>query len=76
MGEKNWLESMNSQMWLKQVQETNQYTEKFGVTLSQKDTEILLAERNNVLRAERRVELGSSILPKIIYTFCDSAYIR
>lgn len=43
MGEKNWLEIMNNQMWLKQVQETNQYTMQFGLSLSNEDDEILLA---------------------------------
>lgn len=75
MGEKNWLEIMNNQMWLKQVQETNQYTMQFGLSLSNEDTEILLAEKNNILKVERRVEFGQSILPQIIYVFCDSAYI-
>lgn len=72
---KNWLEIMNNQMWLKQVQETNQYTMQFGLELSKEDTEILLAEKSNTLKAERRVEFGQSILPQIIYVFCDSAYI-
>jgi len=75
MGEKNWLELMNEEMWLKQVQETNRHTEQFGLTLSQKDAELLLAEKNDILKSERRVEFGRSILPQIIYTFCDSAYI-
>lgn len=75
MGEKNWLEIMNNQMWLKQVQETNQYTMQFGLSLSNEDSEILLAEKNNILKVERRVEFGQSILPQIIYVFCDSAYI-
>lgn len=43
MGEQNWLELLNNQTWLKQVQATNQYTEKFGLALSEKDTELLLA---------------------------------
>ena len=72
MGEQNWLELLNSQTWLKQVQATNQYTEKFGLALSEKDTELLLAEKNNTLKAERRVEFGQSILPQIIYAFCDT----
>jgi len=75
MDEKNWLELMHDQMCLKQVQETNQYTAKFGLSLSQEDTEILLAEKNRILKEERRIELGQSILPQIIYTFCDSAYL-
>ena len=73
MDGQNWLELLNGQTWLKQVQETNQYTEKFGLVLSEKDTELLLAEKNNTLKAERRVEFGQSILPNIIYEFYDSS---
>lgn len=72
---KNWLEIINGQLWLKQIQETNQYTEKYGLKLSEKDAEILIAEKANALKAERRVEFGQSVLPQIIYAFCDSAYI-
>lgn len=75
MGVENWMELMDGQMWLEQVRETNQYTEKYGLTLSAEDAEILLAEKDRILKAERRVEFGQSILPQIIYTFCDSSYI-
>ena len=75
MGEQNWLELLHSHTWLKQVQATNQYTEKFGLALSEKDTELLLEEKNHTLKAERRVEFGQSILPQIIYAFCDSSFI-
>ena len=66
MDGQNLLELLNSQTWLKQVQETNQYTENFGLVLSEKDTELLLTEKKSTLKAERRVEFGPSILPKII----------
>lgn len=75
MGEQNWLEVMNCQLWMKQIEETNLYTEKYGLKLSEKDTEILIAEKSNTLKAERRVEFGQSILPQIIYAFCDSTFI-
>lgn len=75
MGERNWLELMNSQMWLKQVQETNQYTEQFGLVLSEKDVRLLLVEKKDILKMQQRVEFGQSILPQIIYTFCDSSFI-
>ncbi len=75
MEERNWLEFMNSQTWLKQVQAVNQHTEKYGLTLSEKDAELLLAERNHALKEERRVEFGQSILPQIIYAFCDSSFL-
>lgn len=75
MGAENWMELMDGQMWLEQVRETNQYTEKYGLALSEEDAELLLAEKNQILKNERRVEFGQSILPQIIYTFCDSSYI-
>ncbi len=75
MNGQNWLELMNSQLWLEQVRRTNQYTEEFGLALSEKDAELLLAEKNHVLKAEQRVEFGASILPQIICTFCDSSFI-
>jgi hypothetical protein len=75
MDGQNWLELLNRQTWLQQIQEINQYTEKYGLTLSEKDTEILLAEKNHTLRTEQRVEFGQSILPQIIYAFCDSSFI-
>lgn len=75
MEDKNWLDILNGQIWLKQIQETNQFTEKYGLRLSERDAKILIAEKKNVLQAERRVEFGQSVLPQIIYAFCDSAYI-
>lgn len=75
MEKKNWLEIMAGQMQLNQIMDTNNYTGEFGLALSHEDTEVLILERQNVLKSERRVEFGQSILPKIIYTFCDSAYI-
>lgn len=75
MDGQNWLALMNAQTWLKQVRETNRYTEKFGLTLSETDTELLLAEKNHTLKAQRRVEFGQGILPQIIYAFCDSSFL-
>ncbi len=75
MDGQNWLELMNSQQLLKQVKKTNQYTEEFGLTLSEKDAELLLAEKNRILKSEQRIEFGSSILPQMIYIFCDSSFI-
>lgn len=74
MGE-NWMERMDSRMWLSQVQETNRYTEKYGLVLSEEDTALLLSEKNRILKTEQRVEFGQGILPRIICEFCDSAYI-
>lgn len=75
MEEKNWLELMSKQTQVKEVLARNRDTEKFGLALSEREAQLLVAERGEVLRKERRVEFGQGILPKIIDTFCDSAYI-
>lgn len=76
MEKQNWLEIMQGQAQLKQVEETNQYTEQFGLVLSEQDAKLLVAEKNNILKKERRVEFGATVLPQIIRTFCSSPYIR
>ncbi len=75
MNKQNWLELLSNQTWMKQVQETNEYTLKYGLTLSEQDTALLLEEKKRVLREERRVEFGPGILPQIIYAFCDSSFL-
>ncbi len=75
MDGQNWPALMNGQLWLKQVRETNRYSERFGLTLSEEDMELLFTERNLALKAEQRVEFGQSILPQIIYAFCDSSFL-
>lgn len=75
MEQKSWLEEMNRQNLVRQVLETNCYTQKYGLVLRKEDAALLAQERANVLKAERRVEFGQSIMPKIIYTFCDSSYV-
>ena len=43
--------------------------------LSEQDAKILAQERKSTLIEQKRVEFGESILPRIIYEFCDSAFI-
>ena len=73
--DENWLELLSQKTWLKKVQETNGYTEKFGLILSEEDTKLLYAERMHVLKTQQRAEFGQGILPQIIYIFCDSDFI-
>ena len=75
MGQKDWLDIMSKQTQIRQVLDTNGYTEKYGLVLCAEEAELLAEERVNVLKSERRIEFGQRILPKIIYAFCDSAYI-
>lgn len=71
----NWLELLQNTNQLARVTETNQYTKQFGLTLSEQDAQLILDNRKAALREQRRVEFGESIVPKIIYEFCDSNYI-
>lgn len=71
----NWLELLQNTNQLARVTETNQYTKQFGLTLSEQDAQLILDNRKATLREQRRVEFGESIVPKIIYEFCDSNYI-
>lgn len=60
---------------IKSVLETNQYTNQFGLTLSEEDTKLLVKERNNTLKEQQRVEFGEGILNRLIFAFCDSDFI-
>ena len=66
---------LNSKNQLSKVMETNQYTEQFGLTLTEEEGKLLVLERMNSLKTHQRIEFGTGILPKLIYEFCDSAYI-
>lgn len=70
----NWL-ILLEQTQIQKVMESNQYTKQYGLTLTEQDAKVLAQERKNILMEHKRVEFGESILPRIIYEFCDSAYI-
>ncbi len=53
----------------------NEYTSCYGVSLTEEDVRELAAFRKETLKSEERLELGKSILKKLIYEFCDSPYI-
>ena len=72
--EKNWIELMRKDQ-LAKVMETNRTSNKYGLSLSEQDAELILAERGNVLKVQKRVEFGGGITSRIIYEFCDSDYI-
>lgn len=75
MEQKNWLEEMTKGTLTAQVLATNRYTQKYGLVLEKEDAALLAQARTDVQRAERRIEFGAGILPKIIYAFCDSGYL-
>ena len=57
------------------VIKTNETTERFGLSLTEQDAKLILAERKNALAEQKRIEFGEGIATKIIYEFCDSEYI-
>lgn len=73
--EKDWLQGVSQEVQVQRIVETNEYTGKYGLTLSEQDAELLLRGRQECLKAQRRVEFGEGILPKLIFCFCDSPYI-
>ncbi|MDF2608827.1 MAG: hypothetical protein K0R92_301 [Lachnospiraceae bacterium] len=76
MNEETFLRHMgNSQYQVEKVIKCNDYSKKFGVSLSEQDALTLLEARKGSLKKQERIELGESILPKLIFTFCDSPYI-
>lgn len=60
----------------KEIRVCNNFTEKFGLTLSEEEINELVDCRKTSLKESGRVEFGGGILPKLIYAFCDSPYIE
>ncbi|MDF2886134.1 MAG: hypothetical protein K0R23_519 [Lacrimispora sp.] len=75
MDNDKWLVQGDDRVSLAKLNAANEFTEKFGLKLSEEDGELLLTERKNILKKQERVEFGEGILPKLIFAFCDSPYI-
>ena len=76
MEEKNFLALLvGGKISIETVRACNEYTSKFGLTLSKEEALVLINDRKESLKEQQRVEFGESILPKLIFTFCDSPYI-
>ncbi len=74
--DKNWMVLLQQENQLTEVIQTNKITQNFGLVLTEQDSELILKERSNALREQRRVEFGAGITSKIIYEFCDSDFIN
>ena len=53
----------------------NDYTEQFGLVLTQQQAAQLVQTRSDSLRQNGRIEFGGGVIDKIIREFCDSPYI-
>lgn len=67
---------LNKEKQLADLKETNNYTKQFGLSITKEDAALLVEERANALKEQRRVEFGTGVLPQIIFAFCDSAYME
>lgn len=70
-----WEIALCNDAQLQKIENCNQYTEKFGLQLSSQDVMTLMKDRVEVLSEQHRVEFQGGILDKLIFAFCDSAYI-
>ena len=62
MESKNQLVMLMEKYQVENILRVNEYTEKFGLTLSMEDARVLAKSKNETLKEEQRVELGESIL--------------
>ena len=72
--DKDWMILLKGQNQLSNVIKTNETTERFGLSLTEQDAKLILAERKNALAEQKRIEFGEGIATKIIYEFCDSLF--
>lgn len=72
----DWMIRLQEQDQLSKVIKTNETTERFGLSLTEQDARAILEERKDLLVEQKRIEFGEGITTKIIYGFCDSAYIH
>lgn len=72
---KEWMTLLQEQNQLGKLMEVNQKTEQYGLSLREEDAKLILKERRQTLKDEKRIELGESITKKIIDEFCDSDFL-
>jgi hypothetical protein len=58
-----------------EVLKCNEYSERFGLVLTQAQAIELVETRSTSLRDNGRIEFGGGVIDKIIKEFCDSPYI-
>ena len=66
---------LSEQNQMNLIKTTNEYTNQFGLCLTDDDIQDLLIRRRECLSEQQRVEFGTGILDKIIFAFCDSNFI-
>lgn len=72
----NWLVIWQEQNIATQVLQANQHSQRFGLVLTEEDAKLIAQESSRTLKEQMRVEFGPGIAQKIIYEFCNSAYLN
>ena len=52
---KNWMMLLQQQNQLAEIVKTNSVSEKYGLTLTEEDAKLILEERCNTLKEQKRV---------------------
>ena len=63
----NFLQLISEQNQLKSVKKTNEYTDQYGLSLSDYDVHELMNRRREALVRQQRIEFGGGILEIIHY---------
>ena len=73
----SYLENLNKrkQQEIANIQECNEYTNKYGLNLSNNQIQNLLERKKETLQETERIEFRERIIEKIIKAFCDSPFI-
>lgn len=73
----SYLDIINNrkQMEIENIKKCNEYTSKYGLTLSDNQITNILERKKEVLKTTGRIEFRDSIIDKLIKEFCDSQYI-
>lgn len=67
--------NLQSQAFVQEIRDCNELSSRFGLTLKEQEIWELAECRKKALHDTGRVEFGGGILPKLIYTFCDSPFL-
>lgn len=61
---------------MQRIIDCNKITNKYGLSLTNEEVNMLMICRKDSLKENQRIEFGESILPNIVYAFCDSQYLN
>ena len=76
--EDSYLEIVNKrkQLEIANIKKCNEYTNQYGLLLSENQISNLLERRKETLKETGRIEFRVGIIDKLIKEFCDSPYIN